>query len=240
MANEDVLPPGSVCDACNNYLSDLDKTLATHPLIALAIQFHALPGKAGKPRALVGNVDRKVYPYGITIPCMEPEPILDARGKRTGYRVTPLYDRSFDLWKFRRALHHVAFNVVAAMRGVDRVLEPKFDRARRYIRAAQRNENWPFGQYVVSLEQIDKTMLGGLFESDVDEFVGLRLFQMAFFVDLLTEGRLGEFLSTQQPPGTQLIDADAKLPTQPQPGKRRYRFTIVLDESHPDAPNGAA
>ena len=235
MANEEVLPRGAVCDGCNNYLSDLDKTLATHPLISLAIQFRALPGKRKKARAKVGNVDRKVYPYGITIPCMEPQPILDANGKRTGYKVTPLYDRSFDLWKFRRALHHVAFNLVAAMRGIERVYESKFDRARRYVREAQRTDNWPYGQYVISLEHIDPVMLGGLFESDVDEFVGLRLFQVTFFVDLLTENRLGEFLAAQQPPGTELIDANAKLPSQRPEGSRRYRFTIVLDESHPDA-----
>jgi hypothetical protein len=210
--------------------------LVSHPLISLAIQFHATPGKKGRPRQKVGNVDRAVHPYGITIPCAAPGVMLDDSGERVAWSVTPLFDARFDMGKFRRALHHVAFNLTAAIKGPDAMLDGRYDEARRYIRYARRGEAWPYGRYVVSLETIDRAMFGGLFdtqESD-EEYVALRLFQTAFFVDLLHLGALSEFLESQQPPGTVLVDSSYEVPTYESSGRRQYRFTIVLDEDHPD------
>ena len=55
--NDMVLPRGSVCDPCNNYLGKLDAVLASHPLIALGVQWLRLPGKNGRVRKVVGNVE---------------------------------------------------------------------------------------------------------------------------------------------------------------------------------------
>ena len=235
MQNDGVLPRGSVCDGCNNYLGQLDTALVAHPLISLAIQFHGLPGKTGRARDKVANVDRTVHPYGITIPCAKPQPVLDKDGRKTGFTVSPLLDRTFEPWKFRRALHHVAFNLTAAVKKVEAMFDSMYDKARKYDRFPNGREQWPYGQYVVSLEQIDRAMFGGLFDSETDEYVGLRLFQTAFFVDLRNSGGLAEFLTTQQPPGTEFINPDFALPTFERQEQVRYRFTIVLDESHPEA-----
>lgn len=236
MKNDGVLPRGSVCNSCNNYLGQLDVALCAHPLISLAIQSFGLPGKKGKARAKLGNVDRKVDPYGITIPCAEPEPIFDDAGRRIGFSVTPLFDKTFDFSKFRRALHHVGFNLTASLKGVHAMYASTYDQARNYVRFPKKGESWPFGQYVVSLEDIDKVMFGGLFQSEVDEYVGLRLFQVAFFVDLMNSGGLKRFLDTEQPAGTDFIDTDFTPPRIEKDKRVQYSFTIILDESDPDAP----
>lgn len=229
--NDDVLPLGAVCDACNNYLGELDNIVAAHPFISLAIQFHAVPGKRRRPRVRVGGIDRTAYPGSITIPCSEPVKVVGRNGDRS-WRVQPLLDPSFDLARFRRGLHHIAFNLVAQMDGIDRVYERPFDRAREYIPRPKPGDCWEYAQYVISLEQIDNVMLGGIYKSDVDEFVGLRFFNTAFFVDLLTVGRLRPFIIAHQPEGTVMVGPDFVTKAQTRAvGHKRYRLTIELENS---------
>jgi hypothetical protein len=52
----------------------------------------------------------------------------------------------FDLLLFRRSLHHIALNHVAAINGAQLTLNAVYDSARRYIRAPQRGEAWPFAE----------------------------------------------------------------------------------------------
>ena len=101
--------------------------------------------------------------------------------------------------KFRRALHHVAFNLTASISGIDRMYGSEFNPAREYIKRPKGNEEWPFGQYVISLDQIDKVVLGGLYQRNADEYVGLRLYNVAFFVALLSRDGFATFLQNQQP-----------------------------------------
>jgi hypothetical protein len=205
-------------------------------MIALAIQFHAVPGKTGKARAKAGNVDRTVHPYGITIPCDKPSPVYNADGVRTGYTMTPLFPKEFNFPMFRRALHHVAFNLTAAMKGVEAVLEAQYDKARNYVRRPKPHEAWPFAQFVISLDQVPKEVAGALYEGPDDEFICLRMFQLAFFVGLTNPDGLKSFIATQLPAETVLIAPSYEPARIGKAGKARYRFTIVLDEEHPDAP----
>jgi hypothetical protein len=227
--NSDVLPVGAVCDACNNYLGELDRIVAAHPFVSLAIQFHGVPGKRRRARDRVGGIDRTVHPGGITIPCSEPIETVAPSGRRT-WTVQPLLDPSFDLYRFRRGLHHIALNLVAQTDGVERVYDSSFDRAREYVRRPKPRECWDYAQYVISLEQIDNVVLGGIYKSEVDEFVGLRLFNVALFVDLLTVGRLEPFIKATQPTGTIIVGPDyATQAKRPVAGRRQYRLTIETD-----------
>jgi hypothetical protein len=225
--NVDTLAFGAVCDRCNEYLGQLDRVVASHPLTSLAIQFLGLPGKRGRKRDRIGNVDRTIHNGAITIPCEEPELVLDG-GPGRSYRVRPLTPPTFDMLRFRRGLHHIAFNLVAAMNGVESVLEPRYDRARNYIRRPGIKESWEYGQYIVSLERVDKAMFGGIYDNEHEEFVALRLFNVAFFVDLHASGNLKDFLRDAQPPGTDLIAAEWR-PSKPVLGAKQYRFSIYLD-----------
>jgi hypothetical protein len=92
------------------------------------------------------------------------------------------------------------------MDGVERVYGSEYDEARRYIRKPKRDEEWPIGQHVISLTHLPKKVLGGIYESDVDEYVGLRFFSIVFFVDLLRKGDFTTFLRDHQPPGTLLLE----------------------------------
>ena len=227
--NSDVLPIGAVCDACNNYLGELDRIVAAHPFVSLAIQFHGVPGKRGRARDRVGGIDRTIHPGGITMPCTEPTETVSPNGERS-WRVQPLLDPSFDLDRFRRGLHHIALNLVAQMDGVDHVYDSRFDRVREYVRRAKPSERWEYAQYVISLEQIDNIVLGGIYKSEVDEFVGLRVFNVAFFVDLLTVDRLGAFIKATQPAGTIIVGPayDTRARSRAS-GGRQYRLAIETD-----------
>jgi hypothetical protein len=230
------LPRGSVCDPCNNYLGQLDNSLINHPFIALALQFHGIPGKKGSTRDTIGFIDRTIHPGAITWPCPEPTPIYDLLGRRTGHDVKLLYPKKFSACKFRRSLHHIAFNLVA-MDGVERVYGSEYDEARRYIRKPKRDEEWPIGQHVISLTHLPKKVLGGIYESDVDEYVGLRFFSIVFFVDLLRKGDFTTFLRDHQPPGTLLLEPGLVFPRLEPNGLRRYRVTVCPDSGPEESPS---
>jgi HNH endonuclease len=147
-ANDLTLPRGAVCDSCNTYLGhELDAVMIAHPVLALIIQFLRLPGKDGSVRKRLGNVASDVHPNAITIPCEMPRRVQGSDGRWESV-VEPLVDPRFDFRRFRRALHHVAFNALTLRDGMERALENMYDPVRRYIRQPLQNESWAFVQYV--------------------------------------------------------------------------------------------
>lgn len=225
--NAKTLPLGAVCDLCNQYLGKLDRVVAAHPIMALSIQLLGLPGKKGM-RDRVGNVDRTIHKGAITVPCDEPIVVEDSDGSKS-YRFTPLIPSTFDMLRFRRGLYHIAFNLVALVEGIDEMYDSRYDNVRRYIRRGGITESWEFGQFVLSLDSIHNAMFGGIYDNDEEQFVGLRLFNIAFFLDLHASGRLREFLRRTQPKGTEIVEADWK-PEKRQRKAKQYRLTVVLEE----------
>lgn len=243
--NRLVLPVGSVCDGCNNYLGvELDSVFVAHPILSALAQFLRFPGKSGKLRRQLGNVELDArfpdqgratdqpLPRTITVPCAKPRIVTHPDGSRTA-TIEPLIDPRFDFRRFRRAIHHIALNAFALKRGDSAALEPRFDSVRDYIRKPKPKEVWPFAQYVnlnVGFTH-DVTIL---IDAEEDHaFVGMVICAgMAFGVDLLNRGNLRQWMEQQFPPSTEIIGVNHHVPRAQRPSKKApmYCVTIYLDE----------
>lgn len=230
--NDLVLPVGAVCDACNHYLGhELDSALAAHPIISLVVQFLRLPGKRGKKRDRVGNVAADVHPKGITIPCAEPKVTVHPDGSRST-TVQPLLAPTFDVLRFRRALHHVGFNALAHSDGVERACGSEYDNVRRYVRKPHKGESWPYGQYVDLARGIARDISVVTVRTPRSEFPTLIVGKAAAFgVDLRNTGELASIVESQFPVGAEVVPADFRPPKPSRKvGGRQYRITIELGE----------
>lgn len=227
--NDLVLPIGAVCDHCNQYLSELDTTLVSHPVASLIIQFLQLPGKRGRVRKLVGNVASDVHANGITIPCEEPS-FTTASDGSTEARIVPLLAPTFDLPRFRRALHHVGLNALALRDGVERALDGVYDGVRQYVRKPRIGENWPFVQRIDLAGGVARDVSVLLLRTQHSEFPTLVLGKCAVFgVDLRNTGTLAQVADTHFPEHTRFVDPEYAHRAQSRPtGRKRYRVTIDL------------
>lgn len=185
--NDYLLPPGAVCDACNQYLGKLDSALVLHEQIWLPIQVFGLPGKGGRPRAELGWMKRldPTNPNKLTI---------EGRGRNHLYidgnkiRIETVAVPGWNPSRFRRALYHFAMNYLALVDSPEAVLQPRFDDVRRYVRQPQCREAWLYGE----LRRSDKPLRRIDVERLLDvpgEVLGIGLFHTVFLVDLLAQGR---------------------------------------------------
>lgn len=230
--NNVTLPRGAVCDDCNHTLGhELDSVLLNHPVIALLVQLLELPGKRGKPRVKAGNVTRDEIKRELVIPCAAPEAVTDAHGTQS-QKVKPLVDPSFNLLRFRRALHHVAFNALALRDGVERALDSSYDPVRRYIRRPHKGESWPYLQHFDFARGVARDVTTIIMRAPETEYVAFVVGKtMAFGVDLRNTGTLDEIRRTEFPEGTELVGSRATVPRAGRkPGATRYRLVIPLDE----------
>lgn len=195
-------------------------------------QFLRFPGKRGKLRKQLGNVELGDSPRSVTIPCAKPSIVKHADGSSSA-TITPLVDPRFDFYKFRRAIYHIAFNAYALRRGTTEALHARFDPVRQYIRAPRLRESWPIVQYVnlsAGFTQDVTVLVDG---DDAAEFIGMVICAgAAFGVDLLNSGRLEHWMQGHFPSTAELIGVDYQVPrTTRETGKgSRYRVTIYLDE----------
>jgi len=200
-ANDKVLPRGTVCDGCNQYLGKrLDENLVRYPSIAFAIQYLASPGKKGKPRKRIGGIDREISdnPEALLQAIIDQPTITTGRDgvRRAHVQLQP--DPQLQMSRFRRALHHVAFNVVAGLEGPEHMLQAQWEPARMYIRFPQsESEAWPYAQVSPQPGSIPRAVQGVRWESGRREIVTLQIFQTMFTVDLANAGDL-ETLATEQ------------------------------------------
>jgi hypothetical protein len=198
----------------------------------LLAQFFQFPGKAGKLRKRLGNVETGSSPRTVTIPVSEPTIVTHADGSRSA-TIAPLIDSQFDFQRFRRAIYHIAFNAYAFQRGADAALHEQFDPVRNYIRKPKSKESWLFAQYVnlgASFNRDVTVMLDG---NESAEFVGITICAgAAFGVDLLASGQLPEWVRRQFPPTTDIIGPDHRVARAQRHSKSepRYQVTIYLDE----------
>jgi hypothetical protein len=212
--NDEVLPRGAVCDVCNEYLGRrLDENLIRYPSIAFAIQFLATPGKKGKPRKRVGAIDREIPG--------KPDVLLQTKTERPSISTGPngvkrahvllSADPQFRMPRFRRALHHVAFNIVAKLDGPDKMLTANWDLARNYIRfPGDESECWPYAQLTPSPTSIRRAVRGVRWESGRRELISVQIFQTMFVVDLANTGELEDLARNQN---AEYFGADRKNPT---------------------------
>ncbi|MEW5928941.1 MAG: hypothetical protein AB1941_15885 [Gemmatimonadota bacterium] len=146
--NSATLPRGAVCDNCNQYLGSLDEMLVRTPTVAVCVQFYGFPGKRGKPRVEVGGINRQKRPDGqinMQFPVTPTGAEVAEDGKHTVH-VALGPPTSFNMLKFRRALHHVALNFLAASLGEETALGSEFDAVRRYVRQPKPREAWSYAE----------------------------------------------------------------------------------------------
>lgn len=229
--NEFLLPVGSVCDDCNHYLGhELDSVLVAHPIVSLLVQFLELPGKNGKPRKVLGNVARDVHPRAVTIPTDRPVFSYE-NGTRTA-TASVLVPRNFSLSKFRRALHHVALNLIAKHYGVERALDAQFDAVRTYVRKPAKAERWPYAQHMGFDKGLTRDLTLSLTQEEEPEIVIIGVADAAMFaVDPLNTGKLAAWAKRELPPGSTFVDASDDVPREsPRKAGREYRLSICIDE----------
>lgn len=223
------LPIGAVCDGCNHHFgSNLEAMLVRHHLIAIPLQMMAIPGKGGRPRAKLGLYERGVKEgAAITFPVQKPIPRYDANGVRIGFSFTPKVDKRFDMNRFSRALHLIAFNAAALHRGLEAVLDAQFDDVRRYVRAPRRKERWPFIEICEQLERfVPGVSVQGL-ELEGRDVVRLQIFNTCFYVDLLNSGCLLAARSDDIGRTVNIIGPDWVAPEEPPSDPtKHYRVSV--------------
>jgi hypothetical protein len=180
-------------------LSKLDDALAQHPMIGLAAQIIGTPGKKGRPRKELSRIQRE--------PEDDPEALVRGRGillseglnAEGKWRAVVSFhpDPSFDMLKFRRALHYLAFNNLALTAGVDGALDPRWDRLRSYIRKPQPREAWPFAQVTPKAGEMPPVVKLDRVEHGSVELTEIRIFGAQFAVELTESGRVQQLAESR-------------------------------------------
>jgi hypothetical protein len=208
-------PIGTICDKCNQYLGNqLETMLVEHPLISAQIQSYGLPGKKG-PRKKLGVFERlRGEEALIRFPINAPVPIYE-HGIRVGFRVTPKWNQAFDMDRFSRGLHMVAFNLSALNRGIESAFHRRYDRVREYIRKPKRSERWPFLQIIRPHHDVRLVPKVNPMDFDDAEIVRIEYLNATWFVDLLGTGLLrreGVRVTASSGVSWELIDSDWSAP----------------------------
>jgi hypothetical protein len=166
-------------------------------------RFLCLPeflGKKGRPRKRLGHFARD-------------SDALSVEGRRVcnitfapGFVDIQLPDPpQFDDLKFRRGLHHMAFNYLAWKKGVNYVLDARFDAVRNYIRYAKPSEAWPYAQVMYPDDRPNRRLCLTLIESTPGCVVQFISYLDEFYVDLLNSGALHDWADQELPQGVLLL-----------------------------------
>lgn len=119
-----------------------------------------IPGKKGAPRRRLGHFARD--DDAISVRGQSVSSITFAPGSIDIQLPDP---PEFDDLKFRRGLHHMAFNYLAWKKGVNYVLDSRFDAVRNCIRHAKQGEAWPYAQVMYPDDRLNKKLRLTLIES---------------------------------------------------------------------------
>ncbi len=134
-----VLPPGVVCDQCNNtILSKLDQYFCESPPIAALRVLYVPYTKQGRlPRVNLQNVEfekRRPGVFRIHAKDRTGEPRNHGRDDNGMMKLTSDFRGRFDGVRFARALYKIGLGLVAHDQGAQRALESRFNAARAFIR----------------------------------------------------------------------------------------------------------
>ena len=194
------LPLGAECDPCNEYAGKLETAFIHHNRIWPILMLAGVPGKKGRPRKRLGHLER----HGDTLHLIHFDKIQFNKDGRIHVHTTadpPEYDNL----KFRRGLHHMAFNYLAWKRGTDHVLSSELDDVRRYVRYAKRGESWPYAQVMYPDNAPNKELRLTLMRAAPGCVVRFISFLDEFYVDLLNTGQLHQWAEQTLPEGVGLL-----------------------------------
>jgi len=201
-----VLPVGIECDKCNEHAGQLEKTFLHHNHIWPTLMLLEVPGKRGRPRDRLGFMERTSDGFMMRAPARRAKTTIRP-GKVETEGGNPA---EFDDGKFRRALHHIAFNYVVKERGHEHGLRPEYDEVRRYVRAAKPGERWPYAQVIVQRQHTRSSLIESkrLNLSFVPAAPGLvvrfECYVDDFYVDVVNSGELHKW-------GARALPADVGL-----------------------------
>lgn len=174
----ETLPKGCVCDACNNYFSEMDKSILLNRYIGLHVGTEEIPGKKGKIRRQIG--ERLRFPQkGAFEMALGPRTITPGTQK---VEFVLEQSKEFDELLFARGIHKIAFNSYAFRFGQRDALHNRFDNLRRYVRKADRDELWTYA--VKESRNIGDSFVAVVYNTKWGEFVELRLLCLDFLISL--------------------------------------------------------
>ncbi len=173
------LPKGYVCDHCNNYFSEMDKSVLQNRYIALHVGTEEIPGKKGKIRRQIGENLR--FPQkGYFEIKLGPETVTPGM-KKVEFQLEQ--DKEFNELLFARGIHKIAFNSYAFRFGQRNALHNRFDNLRQYTRKPERDELWTYGVRESQYSGVD--FVAKFYSSDWDGIVKLYILGLEFLVSLI-------------------------------------------------------
>lgn len=202
LKNNLTLPIGAECDTCNERLGRMDDAFVHHNRIWAPIFLLGAPGKRGRTRKELG-VLKRVGDSAFT--ARIPEEWIAFGPENNSAHVTLPDLAQYNDGRFRRGLHHMAFNYLTHKRGVGFVHESRFDPVRHYIRFAAPNESWPYAQTMYPDDAMNRTLRLTIMDSAPGLVVRFISYLDEFFVDLLNTGLLHSWAAETLPEGTGLL-----------------------------------
>jgi hypothetical protein len=186
-------PVGVICDKCNHYLGkELETMLVQHPVLSMQLQSYGLPGKKGVRKKL-GIVERLIEDRSkVRFPIRKPIPRYNKDGIRIGFSVSPIWNPNFDMDRFSRGLHMLAFNMAILKQGIETAFELRYDRVRNYVRRPHKGERWPFLQVIRPHNDIVMPPLVSGKNVDDAEIVQVDQFNLTCMVDLQNTGMVSK------------------------------------------------
>ncbi len=161
----------------------------------------------------------------MTIEVERPGETVGLQGTEKHVSIGP--DKDFNILTFRRALHHIAFNIFAADKSVHHALKPHLNPVRKYVRHPDAGEAWPFVQIVEDLREIRPEVRGRIVPEGPGDTVLVRIFNCDFYVDLLNRGGLGTWAGKTFDDPSAYVGPDWKPERRDKiGGLRRHRITI--------------
>lgn len=175
--NDYTLPKGVECDACDQFHGSIESALLEHNRIGLFAVIHAIPGKRGRPRRRLRNVERDAEGNLRVMGVAKSARAIDGRLEIEYGDPASVDDR-----RFRRALGHIALNYVAFRLGGRVALEATFDEIREFVRRG-RGSAWPYVQFQYDDARIARPLGLRLIETDTRRIVQIRTYVDDFYVD---------------------------------------------------------
>lgn len=185
---EIILPPGYVCDTCNNeVLSALDSHLVNHDVIStLRVFYVPYNTKTGKfPKARYQNMSiEKTKPREVEIKVQgKSSKSLHIRteGDVTHCKFHARGRQKFDPLLLGRALYKIALGILCWQNGYDAVMESKYDLARNFVLGESKFQN----NLILSSEFQPNEFLGGqFFVNNPGTIFNINIFGMSFLFNL--------------------------------------------------------
>lgn len=200
MPSDVTLPLGAECDGCNEYAGQLELALIHHNRIWPILMLAGIRGKKGRPRKRLGRFTRTQD--GLSV---ESRDIARITFTKDAVDVQVSDPPEYDDLRFRRGLHHMAFNYLAWKKGLDYVLDSKFDPVRQYVRQAQPGQAWTYAQVMYPDDRPNKTLRLTLLDNAPGCVVRFISFLDEFYVDLLNTGHLHAWARTNLPEGVGVL-----------------------------------